>query len=183
MECTYQPSDLVRERRHGFRARWRRSPAGGLGSAPAEGPRASLGLTARSGSASNLVGRKLETLKVRAEFLRVAGAGPRSAGAGLVVKPHRAARSQATPPGYGRDHREPKNRQRRRPQPRKAADARGSGKRPAVAWTTRNRLCVIAGRARLIGLCGTRRRSRSGLRRIGRAGAQRTSAPASKPKS
>ncbi|MGA7261239.1 MAG: ribonuclease P protein component [Stellaceae bacterium] len=32
------------------------------------------------------MGRKLETLKVRAEFLRVAGAGRRSAGPGLVVQ-------------------------------------------------------------------------------------------------
>jgi ribonuclease P protein component len=43
----------------------------------------------------NFVGRKLETLKVRAEFLRVAGAGRRSVGAGLVVqaapRPHEAS--------------------------------------------------------------------------------------------
>jgi ribonuclease P protein component len=36
------------------------------------------------------VGRKLETLKIRADFLRVASAGPRSARPGLVVQaaPH-----------------------------------------------------------------------------------------------
>ena len=41
-----------------------------------------------------MVDRKLETLKVRADFLRVAGAGRRSAEAGLVVqaapRPHEA---------------------------------------------------------------------------------------------
>jgi ribonuclease P protein component len=39
-----------------------------------------------SGSASNFVGRKLETLKVRPDFLRVAGGGRRAARPGLVVQ-------------------------------------------------------------------------------------------------
>jgi ribonuclease P protein component len=44
------------------------------------------------------VGRKLEKLKVRADFLRVANAGRRSAGPGLVVQaaPHPQASSGAT---------------------------------------------------------------------------------------
>jgi ribonuclease P protein component len=44
------------------------------------------------------VGRKLETLKVRADFLRVAGGGRRSAGPGLVVQaaPHPHEPSGAT---------------------------------------------------------------------------------------
>jgi ribonuclease P protein component len=70
---------------------WRRSPAGGFWRR-AE-PRAASAFphdAAVSGSASNFVGPKLETLKVRADFLRVAGGGRRSAGRGLVVQaaPH-----------------------------------------------------------------------------------------------
>src|SRR5580693_10117274 len=70
---------------------WRRSPADGFWqragrrAASAFPPDAPV-----SRSASIFVSRKLETLKVRAEFLRVAGAGRRSAAPGLVVQaaPH-----------------------------------------------------------------------------------------------
>src|SRR5260370_16907574 len=70
---------------------WRRSPAGGswqrVGrkAASAFPPDAVV-----SRSAANFVGRNFETLKIRADFLRVASAGRRSAGPGLVVQaaPH-----------------------------------------------------------------------------------------------
>src|SRR5438045_2318592 len=83
----------------GFGQGWRRWPAGGFWQRA--GPRAASAFppdAAGSGSASNLVGRKLETLKVRADFLRVAGGGRRAAGPGLVVQaaPHPHEPSGAT---------------------------------------------------------------------------------------
>jgi len=50
------------------------------------------------------VGRKLETLKVRADFLRVAGGGRQSAGRGLVVQaaphPHEPSRGKRIRVGF-----------------------------------------------------------------------------------
>ena len=70
---------------------WRRSPAGGFWRRA--GRRAANAFPPEgwlSRSARDFVGRKLETLKVRADFLRVASAGRRSAAPGLVVQaaPH-----------------------------------------------------------------------------------------------
>ena len=71
-ECRRSPAD-------GF---WRRAGQRAANACPPE--------AGRSRSAPDFVGHKLETLKVRADFLRVASAGRRSAVPGLVVQaaPH-----------------------------------------------------------------------------------------------
>src|SRR4051812_12048911 len=66
---------------------WRPSPADGFWRHA--GRRAASAFPPDGGlarSARDFVGRKLETLKVRAHFLRVAGGGRRAARPGLVVQ-------------------------------------------------------------------------------------------------
>ena len=66
---------------------WQRSPAGGFWRRA--GRRAENAFRPDAGlfrSARDFVGHTLETLKVRADFLRVAGSGRRSAGPGLVLQ-------------------------------------------------------------------------------------------------
>lgn len=78
---------------------WRRSPAGGFWQRAGRRAASASPLDATFlGSASSFVGHNLETLKVRADFLRVASAGRRSGEPGLVVQaaPHRQEPSGAT---------------------------------------------------------------------------------------
>ena len=83
----------------GFGQGWRRSPVGGFWQPAARrAASASPPEAAVSGQTSNFVGCKLDRLKVRADFLRVASAGRRAAGPGLVVQaaPHPQASNGAT---------------------------------------------------------------------------------------
>ena len=78
---------------------WRRSPADGFWRRAGRRAASASPLDATFlGSASSFVGHNLETLKVRADFLRVASAGHRSGGPGLVVQaaPRRHEPSDAT---------------------------------------------------------------------------------------
>jgi ribonuclease P protein component len=80
----------------GFERGWRRWPADGFWRRAGRKAASAFPRDAAvSRSPSNFVGRKLETLKVRADFLRVAGGGRRSAGPGLVVQAAPRAREQS----------------------------------------------------------------------------------------
>jgi ribonuclease P protein component len=126
------------------------------------------------------VGCKLETLKLRADFLRVASAGRRSAGAGLVVQaaPHPCGPSGATGIRVGFTASRKvgnaviRNRAKRRMRAAAASVLPALG-RPATDYV-------------LIARAGTVDRPfaeliadlEAALRRIGRGGAKRPSAPA-----
>ncbi len=71
----------------GFERGWRQWPAGGF--SLRGGQRAASAYPPDAGlaqSALKFVGRKLETIKVRRDFLRVASAGSRSVGPSMVVQ-------------------------------------------------------------------------------------------------
>src|SRR5271165_267666 len=113
------------------------------GSAPREGPQAPVRLTPGFGGRHKTCGPEARNAK---DSRRLSSAGERRAvvrEAELGCASRTASRRSPWRRGdTGRVHREPKSRQCRRPQPRKATDAGGRGERAAVPWTTGNRLCA-----------------------------------------
>ena len=163
----------------GFGRGWRRSPADGFWRRA--GRRAVSAFPPDAGlsrSARDFVGRKLERLKVRADFLRVASTGRRSAGPGLVVQaaphPHEPSGAAGIRVGFTASRKVGnavvRSRAKRRMRAAAASVLPALG-RPGTDYV-------------LIARAGTADRPfaelvadlEAALRRIGRAGAQRPSA-------